>query len=136
MEFADTPDYIALRTADMLRMRAQGKSNDQMMFWLRTHGVDANLEDVDTWWQNYDKKQKEKQQHRPAVAAPDSARNPNPHESASSAKNRSLPAEKECLPMASGGLTTPVHARQQVGRATDWASRDQGVQQHLRQKPS
>ena len=30
----------------------------------------------------------------------------------------------------------PRHARQPVGRAADRASRDQGVQQHLRQKPS
>jgi hypothetical protein len=42
IKMADTPDYIALYTADLLRMRAQGKTNSEMLFWLRTKRVDAN----------------------------------------------------------------------------------------------
>jgi hypothetical protein len=93
IKMADTPDYMGLYIADLLRMKAQGKSHGEMLSWLRAHGVEADMGEIAAFWQDYDKKQK-KQPRQPETTAgkvvpatstsptPGSARNPEPNENA------------------------------------------------------
>jgi hypothetical protein len=92
IKMADTPDYIGLYIADLVQMRAQGKSHGEMLSWLRTKRVDANLGDVVAFWQDYDKKQKE--QH------------PQPETTVSKGVSTTSNGEEGPPPLnASGGLT-------------------------------
>jgi hypothetical protein len=62
-KLADTIDYIGRYTAHLLRMKAQGKSNGEMLSYLHTRGIQANLGDIAEFWQGMElKKQKQQQQ--------------------------------------------------------------------------
>jgi hypothetical protein len=119
IKMADTPDYIGLYTADLLRMRAQGKSDGEMLSWLRSKRVDANLGEVVAFWQDYDKKQRDQHPQPETTASkgasspsngptPGLAGNPEPNESTSDTEKPKQPTEEKCRPMAGGGLTAEV----------------------------
>jgi hypothetical protein len=59
IRFADTIDYIARYTAELLKMKAQGKSNGEMLAYLHTRRIQANLGDIAEFWK-YQEQQKQK----------------------------------------------------------------------------
>jgi hypothetical protein len=109
MRFADTIDYIARYTAELLKMKAQGKSNGEMLAYLHTRRIQANLGDIAEFWKYQEQQQKQQQsgQQRQERQARSKGGTESEVEKANTPNGEEHPQER--LPMASGGLTALRH---------------------------